>query len=200
MRVPSLETDRLWIREFMLDDLEAVRPLLTSADESAAEASDAHARWLNWTVLSYRELARLHQPPYGDRAMVAKETGALVGACGYVPLLAPFAQIPGLAARKGSSARIRNSPEVGLYWAVLPDQQRRGYATEAAQALVRYAFGSLNVQRLVATTTHDNLASIAVMRKLGMRIERNPSPDPAWLQIVGILSSGTPADERATGG
>jgi len=26
-----------------------------------------------------------------------------------------------------------------------------------------------------------------VMRKLGMRIERNPLPEPHWLQIVGVL-------------
>ena len=26
-----------------------------------------------------------------------------------------------------------------------------------------------------------------VMRKLGMRIERNPSPEPHWLQVVGVL-------------
>ena len=41
----------------------------------------------------------------------------------------------------------------------------------------------------MADMTYDNLASIAVMRKLGMRIERNPCRDPAWLQIVGILRS-----------
>jgi hypothetical protein len=27
------------------------------------------------------------------------------------------------------------------------------------------------------------------MRKLGMRIERNPYPDPFWLQIVGVLAN-----------
>jgi len=43
------------------------------------------------------------------------------------------------------------------------------------------------VHRLIATTTFDNVASIGVMRKLGMRIESNPRPEPAWLQIVGVL-------------
>jgi hypothetical protein len=28
-----------------------------------------------------------------------------------------------------------------------------------------------------------------VMRKLGMRIERNPLPEPPWLQIVGVLDN-----------
>jgi [ribosomal protein S5]-alanine N-acetyltransferase len=189
MRVPGLETHRLLIREFVLDDLEAVRPLLNGGGGGAGAAAEEQAQWLRWTVLNYQELARLHQPPYGDRALVAKETGSLIGACGYVPLLGPFGQIPGMMPHQGSSASVQNSPEVGLYWAVLPEQQRRGYATEAAQALVQYAFKTLNLQRVVATTTYDNLASIAVMRKLGMRIERNPCRDPAWLQIVGILRS-----------
>ncbi|MDQ3810065.1 MAG: GNAT family N-acetyltransferase [Chloroflexota bacterium] len=198
MRVPTLETDRLSIREFVLDDLKAVRLLLDGLRDSAGAVSDERARWLNWTISSYQELARLHQPPYGDRAIVVRQTGGLIGVCGYVPLLGPFRQIPGLADRDDGGASTRNSPEVGLYWEVLPDQRRRGYATEAAEALVRYAFGRLNLRRLVATTTYDNLASIAVMRKLGMRIERNPFADPRWLQIVGILAA-TQADAPEAG-
>ena len=27
------------------------------------------------------------------------------------------------------------------------------------------------------------------MRKLGMRLERNPSPEPPWLQVVGVLEN-----------
>jgi RimJ/RimL family protein N-acetyltransferase len=42
----------------------------------------------------------------------------------------------------------------------------------------------------VATTEHDNLGSIAVMRKLGMRIETNPEGEPEWFQTVGILEAG----------
>jgi hypothetical protein len=39
----------------------------------------------------------------------------------------------------------------------------------------------------VATTEHANIASIGVMRKLGMRIERNSLSEPPWLQVVGVL-------------
>src|SRR5689334_7791374 len=194
MRVPPLETDRLLIREFVLADLEAVRPLLDGGESGGAGVED-DARWLQWTVLGYRELERLHQPPYGDRAIVAKETGGLVGVCGYVPLLAPFGQIPGLTTPDDGDAPVRNTPEVGLYWAVLPQQRRRGYATEAARALVEYAFSALGLRRILATTTYDNAASVAVMRRLGMLVERNPTQDPVWLQVVGILAH--PSGERA---
>jgi RimJ/RimL family protein N-acetyltransferase len=80
------------------------------------------------------------------------------------------------------------SAAFGLYWAVAPSQQRRGYATEAGRALIDHAFGRLKLDRIVATTTYDNVASIGVMQKLGMQIDRNPYPDPPWLQVVGVLS------------
>jgi RimJ/RimL family protein N-acetyltransferase len=68
--------------------------------------------------------------------------------------------------------------------------RRRGYATEAGQALVDYAFRSLNLRRIVATTDFDNEGSIGVMRRLGMTIERNPNPgQPHYLQVVGILEN-----------
>ena len=55
--------------------------------------------------------------------------------------------------------------------------------------MVAYAFAQLRLRRVVATTEHDNARSISVMRRLGMRIERNPLPEPAWFQSVGILDN-----------
>jgi RimJ/RimL family protein N-acetyltransferase len=177
-RVPPLHTDRLLIREFVFDDLASLQPLMPGEELQ---------EWLPWTVLSYQQLERLRQPPYGDRAIVLGATAELIGSCGYVPLLAPFGLVfPELARGRATAAY---TAEVGLYWAVLAEHQRRGYATEAAQALVRYAFGELHLARLVATTTFDNAASMAVMRKLAMRIERNPRPEPPWLQVVGLLEA-----------
>jgi len=195
MRIPTLETGRLLIREFVLDDLEAVHHLLDGTPVAATEkrtgtaAPDEQAQWLQWTVLGYGELARLHQPPYGDRALVSRTTGELIGACGFVPMVDRFAQIPGFTSDTSAGmAPSLNSPEVGLHWVVLPQHRRRGYATEAGKALTRHAFAVLQLQRIVATTTYDNMASMGVMRKLGMRLERNPSGEPPWLQVVGVLS------------
>jgi hypothetical protein len=47
----------------------------------------------------------------------------------------------------------------------------------------------LRLRRIVATTEYDNAASIAVMRKLGFRIERNPGRAPFFLQVVGIVEN-----------
>ncbi len=59
--------------------------------------------------------------------------------------------------------------------------------------MIDYAFTELKLRRIVATTTYDNVPSIGVMQKVGMRIEKNPFADPPWLQVVGILEN-TPSD------
>jgi RimJ/RimL family protein N-acetyltransferase len=83
----------------------------------------------------------------------------------------------------------RNSTEFGLFYAISPAHQRREYATEAAQALIDYAFGQLNMKRVIATTDFDNIGSMAVMRNPGMIIEKNPLAGPPWLQVVGVLEN-----------
>jgi len=109
----------------------------------------------------------------------------VVGLVGLVPSLGPFGRLPGFPA--GQPRRDLLKPEVGLYWALAPRHRGNGYATEAARALVEWAFQNLQLARIVATTTHDNLPSAAVMGRLGMRVERNPDPEPAWFQVVGWL-------------
>lgn len=54
--------------------------------------------WLQWSIFNQEWLPKLHQPPYGDRAITLKTTGAVIGAIGYVPLLDAYEQIPELSA------------------------------------------------------------------------------------------------------
>ena len=185
-----LETSRLIVRPFSLDDLHAIHRILDLTFGDGSKISDEHAlnercEWLEWSRLSAEWLPKMFQPPYGDRAVVLKRTDEVIGAAGFVPCFDVFEQIPGLGCGGLSSAY--RVAEFGLFWAIDPLHQRRGYATEAAQALIDFAFQQLQVKRLIATTEYDNAASTGVMRKLGMRIERNPFPDPPWLQVVGIL-------------
>jgi RimJ/RimL family protein N-acetyltransferase len=188
--MPALETERLVIRPFTLDDLGDIHQVMSLAFQHHFDAGDADARaerqrWLQWTVLNYEALAKLNQPPYGDRAIVLKSTGQLIGSIGFVPCLTAFGQLPSLRAEVGGG---HDSTEFGLFWAVSPAHQRRGYATEAARVMIHYAFSALNLRRIIATTEYDNAGSMGVMRRVGMRIEKNPYPDPPWLQVVGILS------------
>lgn len=187
MDVPVLATKRLVVREFAPSDLAAVHRLLdVDLGPEGALTRDERRRWLTWTVLGYRQLAQLHQPPYGDRAIVLNETGQMVGACGYAPILDALGQIPSLGRGRPVGPGL-TSAEVGLYYALAPAHRGRGYATEAARALIEHGFTRLRLARLVATTTFDNAGSVGVMRRLGMRIERNPFPTPPWLQVVGVI-------------
>ena len=61
----------------------------------------------------------------------------------------------------------------------------RGYATEAAVALLEYGFEALQLHRIIATCQPENVASDRVMEKLGMRREAHfrkciRGPDDLW--------------------
>ncbi len=190
--MPPLITPRLVIRPFVPDDLDAYRRLQQADAEGAfppgggTATREQCAEWLRWAAANAVQLAGLRQPPYGDRAVTLRAGGELIGACGLVPCLGPFEQIPEVAGRAVSAPLRTTTAEVGLFYAIAAAHRRRGYAGEAAHALIDYAFGELRIHRIIATTTHDNIASQRVMRRLGMRIGRNPFPEPHWLQVVGV--------------
>lgn len=111
-------------------------------------------------------------------------SGQVIGSVGYVPCLAPLEQIPELAISFESTALY--TPEVGLFWAMEPRHRKQGYATEAAQAMIDYAFEALHLKRIIAMTEYANLASQGVMRKAGIQVYRNPSLEPPRMQIIGV--------------
>ena len=165
------------IRPLAASDEAACRRVLVPGDE------DAFTHWLGWAVAAPAALAELQQPPYGERGVVLAQTGELIGLVGLVPSLGPFAQL------EGGPPGERWTPELGLYWAIAPAHRRQGYATEAAAAFTRALFATLNAKRLIATTERGNPASLAVMRRLGMRVLENPHREPSWLQVAGVLDA-----------
>ena len=191
MWLPPLETERLLIRPFLLQDLADAYRILDMETGQEPRTLAERETWLRWTIAGYSEFARLYQFPYGDRAVVLRESGDLVGVVGFVPCTDSFAQIPGLDTPTAADRSIprKTNAEVGLFWAITPLFQRQGIASEAAGSLVEFAFSHFQLRRLIATTSYENSASIGVMRRLGMRIEKNPFEEPPWLQVVGILEN-----------
>jgi RimJ/RimL family protein N-acetyltransferase len=188
--MPTLETQRLIVRPFALDDLDDAHRILDLDAKMDEQPRDERRHWLQWSVMNYVELAKLAQPPYGDRAVVLKSTGRLIGVCGLVPLLMPFGKLPYYRALAPDARDDLTFPEVGLFWTIDSAFRHQGYATEAARALVEFAFGQLNLRRILATTEYTNLASIGVMLRLGMRIDKNATPgSPPYLQVAGILEN-----------
>lgn len=186
--IADLPTRRRLVRRLTMADLDSCHRLFldvgwADAALSESETLDRRRAWLEWTVRSYDQLLALAQPPYGERAVVLRDTGDFIGLVGLVPLLAPFGQLPVF----GGIANARYEPAVGMFWCIRPDRQRRGYAAEAASELAHWALANLDLKRIVAGTERDNRASIGVMRAIGMTIEENPFPEPPWFQVTGIL-------------
>lgn len=191
--MPVLVAERLLIRPFMLGDLDDVHRILDLEYSFTGGSTDPWTRqerqsWLTWSIANHDQLGKVYQPPYGDKAIVLRSSGHLIGVCGFVPCLGPFEQIPALLSH-GMGQAPGSRAEVGLFYILSREHRHRGFATEAGQALIKYAFEVLELQRIIATTTHDNVESIAVMRRLGMTVDRNPYPLPSWLQVVGVLQN-----------
>lgn len=72
------------------------------------------------------------------------------------------------------------SREWEIGWAVDPACWGQGYATEAAQGMLDYAFKDLNAHRVVAFCKSMNKASWRVMEKLGMQREGRLREESLW--------------------
>lgn len=78
--------------------------------------------------------------------------------------------------------------DVDLGYAFLPPYFGRGYGFEAAAAVLEHARGALRMRRLVAIASPGNIASIALLEKLGMRFEKlvHLSPEDTGTRLYGI--------------
>ncbi|HWA60695.1 MAG TPA: GNAT family protein [Caulobacteraceae bacterium] len=141
-----LQTPRLDLRPLEGADGPAMHRYLSDAEVT---------RWLPEGVLDeagVQVFIRAHKRPSAMAvAVVERETGQLVGHMNFHRWFQPATH------------------EVG--WTIAPDRQGRGYATEAAAALIAFAFGPLACHRVIATCQPQNTASWRVMEKLGMRRE-----------------------------
>jgi RimJ/RimL family protein N-acetyltransferase len=145
-KLAHIETQRLRLRRFTASDGPAVH--LYMGDPMVT-------RWLPEGRLDEAGAQAFadRNAGRGPRAMavIERASGELVGHMDFHPWLG------------------RGTHEIG--WAIGRLHQRRGYATEAARALLAHAFERLRCHRVVATCQPENLASWRVMEKLGMRRE-----------------------------
>lgn len=146
MRFPGLETPRLRLRAMIPSDAPAV----------FAYMSDPHVTaFLPEGTLDEKASHAFVQQHSGedakDVAVVEKANGQMIGHMAFHPWF-------GLA-----------TYEIG--WAFSRGAQGKGYATEAANALLTYSFETLKAHRVIATCQPENTASWRVAEKLGMRRE-----------------------------
>ena len=78
--------------------------------------------------------------------------------------------------------------QVEIGFTIAPVQQRKGYAAEAVISTLDYLFARLGKHRVIASVDPNNAASIALLKKLGLRQEahflQSFWADGAWLDDV----------------
>ncbi len=72
---------------------------------------------------------------------------------------------------------------VEIGYSIVADEQRRGYASEAAKAVIARAFADPRVDRVTAETLVDGVASQGVLRRCGFP-ERTTTPEPGILRFT----------------
>ncbi len=161
-----LETERLTLRKLTVDDAEFILTLLNDpaflryiGDKKVRNLDDARQYILNGPVASYERHG------FGLNCVELRESHTPIGMCG----LLKRDELP--------------DPDIGF--ALLPDFWNKGFAFEAAEAVLKDARERLQIQRILAITSLENDASINLLQRLGFRFERvvQLSPDGEQLRL-----------------
>jgi ribosomal-protein-alanine N-acetyltransferase len=148
-----LETDRLIILPFKMQEVEAVHQMLSNEEvmrylPDGIMSLEKSKEVLEWLIKCYdkntpERIVKL------TLAVAMKEDGRIVGWCGLGPL--------GFAPE-----------EIEIYYGLLPDFWNQGITTEAAVAVLDFAFKATKLERIVAIVRPENGASIRVIEKMGL--------------------------------
>ncbi len=155
----SIETARLWIRDFTLED-----------------AKDLH------DILGDEQTMRNCEPPYDFEKTKDFLESFCIGRHGAVAAVEKQSQ-------KLIGYILFNEIEPGAYeigWFFNRSYWRQGYAYEACKAVIDYAFGELNAHKVFAETV-DGVKSVGLMKKLGMAFEGIEKTNGAELSCYGLL-------------
>ncbi len=148
-----IETKRLTLRKFSTDDAAFILALLNDdsfirniGDKGVRTEAEAAAYIQKGPIASYERFG------FGLYAVELKETGELIGMCGLL--------------------KRDTLPEPDIGFAFLPKFRSKGYAFEAAAAVIDQGKNALGLKRILAITTVDNTGSIRVLEKIGLCFER----------------------------
>lgn len=72
---------------------------------------------------------------------------------------------------------------VRLGYAIVSDQQRKGYASEAVRGLVSHAFAVNAVRRAIAETAPESAAAVGVLRKCGFEPMKGTNSEPGMVRF-----------------
>ena len=142
-----LETERLIMRPLVESDVDEIFAM-RSDEEIMRFIREPQARdeSFDWIKLVS---ARWHKDKLGFCAVIEKKSQKFLGWCGIW--------------------RLKETGEIEIGYAIDKANWGKGFATEAAERFMRYAFEQLNAEKIVAVARPENTASRRVMEKLGMQ-------------------------------
>jgi RimJ/RimL family protein N-acetyltransferase len=150
-RVLPIHTERLIIRAFTIDDVPAIHAVLYSDPDAMHFIGGPHSvERTRQGIAGYIEHQRA--AGYSFWAVIDRESGVLIGEAGLYPMNGV-------------------GPDIELGYALGREWWGRGYATEAAGAILNAAFETLSAPRVVAVAKRENTGSLHVLDKLGFRFE-----------------------------
>ena len=148
-----LETARCEVREFVPEDLEAIRALYDEEARKYLEAPSEDTQKERKILEAY--IDRVYRLcGYGHWAVLSRETGELIGRIGFS---FPSASAPGPAADASFGYLVRRS------------ERGRGIAREVCAALLNYGFEQLGFEQIGADAAASNAASVKILRSFGFR-------------------------------
>jgi [ribosomal protein S5]-alanine N-acetyltransferase len=150
-----LDTPRLILREFSLNDIDALGGVLS--DPETMRFYPAPLDRIGVEEWIARNLRRYTKDGHGLWAMVLKTTDELIGDCGL------------------TVQPVDSTDEIEIGYHVRRDYWGRGLATEAARACRDYGFAHLPVDHIISLIRPENLPSRRVAEKNGMTI---------WKQVI----------------
>jgi RimJ/RimL family protein N-acetyltransferase len=145
-----LHTQRLVLRRFTADDLDAIGAVFGDP-EVMRYVGSRRAPWTSEEVGDALDRVEAHwrEHGFGPLAVIEAAAGVVVGECGLQLL--------------------EEGPDIELAYTLARGVWGRGYATEAAAAALKWGFGVLDLARIVGVTYPENVASQRVLEKVGMR-------------------------------
>ncbi len=165
-----LETARLKLREFELEDAEFIVELLNSpgwlkyiGDKNIRSSEEARKYLKNGPLKSYQET------DLGFWMVELKENKVPIGLCGLI--------------------KRKTLDDVDIGFALLPNFAGKSYGFEIAQATLDHAKNELGLKRIVAITLENNIASIELLKKIGLKYEKmveNAGSEAEQLMLFGV--------------
>jgi RimJ/RimL family protein N-acetyltransferase len=151
---PTVETQRLVLRGYRIEDFPHVAAAWADPEVVRHISGRPFAEEESWARF-LRNIALWPMLGYGYWAATEKNTGRYVGDVGFADF------------HRGIEPSVKGVPEIG--WVLARWSHGVGYATEAAQASIRWLESALGPQRTVCIINDENRASVRVAQKCGYR-------------------------------